>query len=222
MNTEPPLAVIFDMDGVLIDSVGLNWQAYNEVLSSQFGFSVSDNEIGNYVGRTLVEQVSMLNQHYNVDIDTDRFTQDTNVIKQRLFASIQPKPGVVSLLESLIEAGIPRAVGTSMSRDITKARLTTAGLWDYFNAVITEEDVQHHKPDPDVFLRAADKLHAAYTNCVVFEDAPAGVEAAKSGDMKCIAVVTPLVDRQKLADADRIVDSLDTVDVTLLRSLVSR
>lgn len=221
MNSEPPLATIFDMDGVLIDSVGLNWQAYNDVLSSQYGVHVPEDEIGNYVGRTLEDQTALLSHQYHVDIDAVKFDHDTAMIKQRLFANIQPKPGVVKLLQSLADAGIPRAVGTSMPLEITKARLTTAGIWQFFDAFVTEEDVQNHKPEPDVFLRAADLLHAAYSNCVVFEDAPTGVEAAHRGGLKCLAVVTPIVGRDRLTDADTIVDSLEQVDLGLLESLIA-
>lgn len=208
------------MDGVLIDSVGLNWQAYNEVLSSRYDVRVSENEIGNYVGRTLLTQVFLLNQHFHIQIDANAFTRDTDAIKDKLFKTIQPKPGVVTLLKSLEAAHIPRAVGTSMSLETTKARLTTAGIWQYFDTFVTEEDVKQHKPQPDVFLRVAEKLHTAPGHCVIFEDAPAGVEAAKSGGMKCIAVETPLVDRQNLSSADSIVTSLEAVDVPMLRKLL--
>ncbi len=221
MQESPTFAAIFDMDGVLIDSVVLNWHAYNQVLERQYGFRVLDEEISNYVGRTLLDQISLLNNHYHVKIDDKQFIHDTDIVKKQLFATIQPKPGVITLLRSLMNAGIPRAVGTSMSLETTKARLTTAGLWQYFDAFVTEENVQHHKPHPDVFLRAAEKLHMDYADCVVFEDAPTGIEAARNGGMKCIAVVTPIVDRQKLAKADRIVDSLTQVNVPSLRSLVS-
>jgi len=221
MNSKPSLAVIFDMDGVLIDSVGLNWQAYNEVLSSQYGVRVPDDEIGDYTGRALTEQVPLFNQKFHINIDADKFSYDTGAIKQRMFVNVQPKPGVTRLLQSLVAASVPRAVGTSNSLEITKDRLTTAGLWQFFNAFVTEEDVQQHKPEPDVFLHAADLLHTAYANCVVIEDAPNGVEAAHRGNLKCIAVVTPIVGRKRLTNADVLVDSLEQVDIAMLRSLVA-
>lgn len=221
MTNNHPLAAIFDMDGVLIDSVTLNWQAYNQVLESSYGIRVPDEALSVYVGRTLPDQIALLSKHYHIDIDTENFTRDTDIIKQQLFANLQPKPGVINLLKSLKAASIPRAVGTSMTLDTTKSRLTTAGLWQYFDAFVTEEDVERHKPHPDVFLRAAEKLHMNAASCVVFEDAPAGVEAAKSGGMQCIAVVTSIVDQRLLAKADRIVNTLTQVDIPSLRLLIT-
>lgn len=221
MKEHPPFAVLFDMDGVLIDSVGLNWQAYNEVLTKQYGFRVPVADISNYVGRTLTDQISLLSEHYHVAIDTEPFIHESDRIKQRLFATLEPKPGVVALLKELQAAAIPRAVGTSMSLATTKARLTTAGLWQYFDAIVTEEDTKRHKPHPEVFLKAAAKLRVDPAQCIVFEDAPAGVEAAKSGGMMCIAVTTPIVDRHDLSQADRVVNSLTTVNLPDLRSLAA-
>ena len=89
---------------------------------------------------------------------------------------------------------------------------------DWFDAVITGEDVTRKKPDPQIYLVTAEKLGVAPAHCVVFEDAPAGVAAAKAAGMLCVAV-TSSVDRDKLSDADLIVDSLAEVSLAKLRGM---
>lgn len=222
VNHQSPFAVIFDMDGVLIDSVSLNWEAYNQVLEQQYGVRVHPTDLSNYIGRTLDAQIFLLDQHFHINIDPGKFRHDTEIIKQQLFANIQPKPGVVRLLEALTSNKIPRAVGTSMSLATTSQRLHAAGLWHYFDIYITEEAVRYHKPHPDTFQKAADMLHMPYATCVVFEDTPVGVEAAKTGGMKCCAIETSYVNRDFLTAADVIYDSLENVDLPKLQHLFER
>lgn len=217
---EPRYAAIFDMDGVLLDSPVLNWKAMNQVLAS-YDVQISDNEVKKYLGRTLEDQVSQFNQDYNLGLDYGDFKEATDEIKRKLFAVIQPKEGVVDMLEELKSNGIPRAVATSMPRDLTEQRLKTAGILDYFDAIVTEEDVEHHKPDPEVFERAAHILGAAALSCIVFEDAPAGVEAAKSAGMWCVAIRTSFVPRHKLNNADAVIDSFAEITTTELDQLVA-
>lgn len=211
-------AVIFDMDGVLIDSVSLNWQAMNEVLS-RYGVHVQDSQLYRYVGQTLHDQVTKLSDDYNIRLNYDQFLEETDQIKQKLFANITPKEGVKELLHELSTHHIPTAVATSMSRDVTKNRLTTAGIYDLFKSIITEEDVDKHKPDPAVYIKAASVLGCEAARCVVFEDAPTGVQAAKAAGMKCIAVKTPYVAAQHLKLADTVIPSLSATNLKELNSL---
>jgi HAD superfamily hydrolase (TIGR01509 family) len=219
--TETPsdIAVIFDMDGVLIDSVALNWQAYNEVLAN-YGVHVADEELHRYVGRTLAHQVEMLNKDYGLGLDALDFQDATDKVKLDLFAHIEPKPGVVDLLKDLRERNIPIAVGSSATTALVKSRLTTAGIFDLFDAIVTEEDVSTHKPNPEVFLAAAEKLGVEAAKSVVIEDAPVGVEAAKNAEMKSCAVLTPYVLKEQLGNADLVVSSLEDVKANDLEALV--
>jgi len=213
------IAVIFDMDGVLIDSVALNWQAYNQVLAD-YGVHVPDDELHRYVGRTLAHQVEMLNKEFGLRLSASEFQNATDRVKTDLFAHIEPKPGVVRLLKSLRAREIPMAVGSSASTALVKHRLTTAGIFDRFDAVVTEEDVSTHKPNPEVFLTAAKKLGVEAAKSIVIEDAPVGVEAAKSAGMKSCAVLTPYVRKDQLGEADLVVPSLEDLKVEELEALV--
>lgn len=212
------LAAIFDMDGVLVDSVGLNWQAYNEVLE-RYGKRVETEDISRYVGRDIHGQVDMLNQDFDLEIDPDQFIEDTAQIKQSLFKNIQPNPGVEDFLDELKTAQIPIALGTSNSREVATQRLSTMGIEKYFDTIVTEEDTDLHKPNPDVYLKAADNLDFSAEDCVVFEDAPSGIEAAKKAGMKCVAIKTPYVQEEAISNVDQIVNSFEDINLRTIELL---
>lgn len=204
-------AVLFDMDGVLIDSVTLNWIAYNKVLARE-NVRIDQDKMHRYVGRPLRDQVAMFNADLGLHIDAQAFEDEVSALREASFNDIKPKAGVVALVQGLRQAGILTAVGTSTSRDIAERRLATAGIIDYFDTIITEDDVQNHKPDPDVYLLAAYALHVSPDVCVVIEDAPSGITAAKAAGMACIAVRTAYTLPEQLTHATSVVASL--ADVT--------
>jgi HAD superfamily hydrolase (TIGR01509 family) len=224
MSTEtvvapPDIAAIFDMDGVLVDSVGLNWQAMNQALAP-YKVTVGDAEIARYLGRTLEDQVTQLNSDYHLNLDYKEFEATTNQIKTELFTELRPKEGVRKLLDILRGARVPMAVATSMPRVLTLHRLATIDILTYFDVVVTAEDVTAHKPNPEVYQRAATLLGIDASQCVAFEDAPAGNRAAKAARMRCIAIATPYVLRDQLEEADLITASIGTVDLRTISSLL--
>jgi len=203
---------------VLIDSVGLNWQAYNQMLERRYGTRVREDEISKYVGMTLSDQVVLLSQNLGIEIDADAFEQESHTLKRALFAQVQPKEGVVPLLEQLRTAYVPVAVGTSSPRDITVERLIKADIMQYFSVCVAQEDVVAHKPQPDVYIEAAKRLNMPPANCVVIEDAPSGIEAAKRAGMRCVAITAPYVAAEMLEGADFIVGSLAEITIDVLRA----
>jgi len=211
-------AALFDMDGVLIDSVKYHWIAMNEVLAD-YDIHIADADLRKYIGQPLYSQVKQLGEEYNKKLDYDEFLTRTTARKQELLANIEPKEGVVALLELLKADSIPMAVATSNTRAETERRLEVAGIRDYFAALITEDDVAEHKPDPTVYLTAAKAVNMPPENCVVFEDAPAGIEAAKRAGMKCVAVQTPVTTTEDLSEASTSVASLDDVSLDLIENL---
>jgi len=214
------VAVIFDMDGVLIDSVKIHWQAMNEVLGA-YGIHVADEELPKYIGRPQRSQLEQLSNENGVELDYDTINQRTTAIKRVLLENIQPKEGVVQLLTLLKDSNIPMAIATSNNRDEMEMRLTDAGIIDFFSKFVTEDDVTEHKPNPAVYLEAAKQLDADPSSCVVFEDAPAGVQAAKNANMTCIAVQTPFAKASDLKVADAVIASLADVNMSLINELIN-
>jgi HAD superfamily hydrolase (TIGR01509 family) len=200
-------AVIFDMDGVLIDSVIINWNAYNKVLA-RYDIRIQQDQMHRYVGRSIYDQVAMFNADFGLDIDAEDFVTETSRLKEKFFDHIKPKAGVIALLDGLRQRGIAVAVGTSTSRAVAERRLQTAGIDGYFEVIITEDDVHAHKPDPEVYQTVANRLHLPAPHCVVIEDAPAGIAAARAAGMPCLAVQTAYTTLEQLASATAITASL--------------
>lgn len=215
------LAVIFDMDGVLIDSVALNWRAINQALAP-YNVQVDDNRIAYYLGKTLRDQVAQLNDEYRLTLEFGEFAAAVVKAKAALFATLAAKEGVAPLVEALRGAGIPYIVATSSTTLLAKERLGLAGLLHYFPELVTADHVTKHKPDPAVYLKAATTLGVDRGQCLVFEDAPAGVQAAKAAGMKCIAISSPYVDVNQLKAADMVVSSLKEVDMRTVQSVLKQ
>lgn len=113
-------------------------------------------------------------------------------------------PGVVPFLQRALDAGVMRAVGSAAPPQNVDLVLDGLRLRPYFQAVVGGADVSRGKPDPEIFLRAAEKLGASPADCVVFEDAPAGIEAARRAGMRCVVVTTTLTRAQIAAMGDSV------------------
>ena len=132
---------------------------------------------------------------------------------------IAPFPGVLDLIEAaLASENVKPAIATSGGREMSEAILESAGVPYERMAYISGSDVQKKKPDPEIFLKAAKRLGIEPARCVVIEDAPGGVEAAKRAGARCIAV-TNSVEANELAAADVVCDSLTQIDLNLIQSL---
>ena len=129
---------------------------------------------------------------------------------------IQPLPGVVEWLSELRSAGVPCAIGSSTPRRNIECVIDALNLRGSFVATVAAEDVAHGKPHPEVFLRAAQKLGVSPKQCVVFEDAHVGIEAARAASMKVVGVATTHP-ADSLRDADRVVGRVDELTVGELR-----
>lgn len=125
---------------------------------------------------------------------------------------IEPLPGVRLWLERLAAAGIPCGIGSSTDQKNVKLGCEMLGLEKYFRTAVTAEDVKNGKPAPDVFLEVAKRLETKPHRCVVFEDAPAGVEAGRAAGMKVVGVTTTHPGGH-LEGVDREVERLDELKV---------
>lgn len=214
------IAVIFDMDGVLIDSVRFHWQAMNQVLA-KYNIHIDDSQLRNYVGQSVTHQLHQIGEKFQASLDIDQIIKELKPIKEELQKGIQPKEGVEQLIKLLHENSVPIAIGTSSTTEDTKRKLNDAGIFHNFETLVTHDDVVKHKPDPTVYLMAAEKLHIQPSKCIVIEDAPSGIEAAKRAGMKCIAVTASYTTDDDLRAADAVVHSLLEVDLTLITDLTT-
>lgn len=183
--------VIFDMDGVLIDS-GQHHRAAWLALLGEVGAPAAAPDFWRLtIGRPAHEAVPLL---LGRDLDEDEALELARRKRDlyRDFARRGPVavPGVTEFVEALARARVPRAVATSASRVDAMSALRHLGLTGRFGAVVTADDVVRGKPDPEVYLRAADHLGISPPQCLVFEDAVVGVHAARGAGMRVIGVVT--------------------------------
>ena len=180
--------VIWDVDGTLVDTAELHFQAW-EALCRDLGRDFTRAEFAATFGRRNPE---ILHQLFEGRLNA-REVDDLGERKEELYRAAARQgvgllPGVRELLEGLHAAGFRQAIGSSAPRGNLDLILGLTDTQRFFDAVVSQEDTQRGKPDPQVFLIAAERLGVSPPRCVVLEDAPAGVEAAKAGAMRCIAV----------------------------------
>jgi HAD superfamily hydrolase (TIGR01509 family) len=193
--------VIFDNDGVLVDSEPLANTVLAEILTG-YGLPLTWWEcIERYLGSTLERVRALVEAELGHPIPADFETQYRATVYPRLAESVQPIPGVALVLDALAHAGMAVCVASSAIHERIRITLTTAGLVDRFDGrMFSAEDVAVGKPAPDLFLHAAAELGVAPARCAVVEDAPAGVAAADAADMVVFAYAA-LTPRHLLAGA---------------------
>jgi len=213
-------AVIFDMDGVLADTGPIHYESWvkmaNEIgktfkksfFEATFGqqsVPITRQLVGRNVDQNLVEKWAQLKEQYYREMVKDK---------------IKPLPGVIGLIEVLKSMNFKLAVGSSGPPENVELILKSLKIEFFFDTIITAAEVKNGKPSPDVFIIAAQKINVKPQNCVVIEDAPVGIEAAKRANMKCIALTTThdIVD---LRIADMIVQDLSYVSVNSILDLLN-
>jgi len=200
-------AVIFDMDGVIVDSEPYSMQALIDVLG-QYGIEPTEDDLRRSYGRRVRDDFVDYFARYGVTADVNIAIAHKHARYYHLAAGhLRPFPGVMALLKRLRDHGHCLALASSGDRVKVAFGMQALQLNSIFELVITGDDVAHSKPAPEIYLRAAQRIGVPPAECVALEDAPAGVEAVKRAGMRCIAV-TNSVPRGQLYQADLIVDSL--------------
>ena len=215
-------AVIFDFDGVVIDSHEAHERSWF-ALAAELGKELTRQTFVSTFGQRNESILPFLG--WADEGDRERIQQlgdrKEGLYREILRAEgIEPLPGVVALLQDLAAVGIPRAIGTSTPRANVACVLEITGLGGLFQDIAASEDVLRGKPDPEVFLKAAGKLGAMPFRCVVIEDAQVGIRAARAAGMKALAVTTTHPAESLAPEApDRIEESLLAVDTAYLRGM---
>jgi len=192
LDTQLLRGAIFDLDGTLVDSMPLHFDAWQQALAQAGAKSeqIFDHQRFTELGGVSAQDiVAMLNQQYGLSMDAAKVAFNKREIYLQLVQSrgLQAFPEVVEFVRSHRKQ-FGMAIATGSAQPGALATLKAAGLQDLFDFVITPSDVPHGKPAPDMFLLAARKLNVAAAACVVFEDAPAGIQAAKAAGMHWIEV----------------------------------
>ncbi|GAA3837708.1 HAD family hydrolase [Streptomyces chiangmaiensis] len=182
-------AVVFDLDGTLVDSEPNYFEAARRLLADRGvpGFTWADHE--RYVGISTQETLALFQERYGLGAPLDELLAETNRRYLELArASTLVYPEMRVFVELLAGEGVPMAVASGSSSEAIEAILSGTGLDSRFTTYVSADEVARGKPAPDVFLEAARRLGAAPADCVVLEDAAPGVAAAHAAGMRCIAV----------------------------------
>lgn len=214
--------LLFDMDGVLVNNLDIHRQAFAEFfrrygversfddLSRVFGKG-NDDIMGELMPKDVVERVGIRELGYQKE-----------AIYREIYAPIiTPQPGLKEFLAEAERNGLKSAVGSSGYRVNVDFVLERCDITRYFSAIVAGDEVTRCKPDPEIYLTAASKLGLRPEECVVFEDAEAGIESAKRAGVKVVALATTF-SREFLekSDADYIIDDFRGIDIATLRSIV--
>ncbi len=213
-----PKACIFDLDGVIVDTVPAHFIAWKTMADElNIPFTADDNEHLKGISRKdSMKRILALGNMTKTDEEIDQMTDKKNAIYVEIISKMTADdilPGVVDFIQLLKDHKIPIAIGSASKN--TPTILKAVGLDSTFDAIVDGNQVTHGKPDPEVFLKGAERLQVAPEECLVLEDAISGVEAAKRGGMKCLGVGEANI----LGKADKVVPNLKNLDIDFLKSL---
>jgi HAD superfamily hydrolase (TIGR01509 family) len=211
-------AVVFDLDGVLLQSEEV-WDAVRERYVRERGGRYDEEVQRAMMGMSAPEWSRFLHEEAGVPDDPDAINR---AVVERMLAAYREElpllPGARKVVRRSA-AAFPLALASSSNREIFEAVLELAGLTSCFRATVSSEEVERGKPAPDVYLEAAGRLGTAPESCAAVEDSHAGIRSAKAAGMRVVAIPNPSYppDKEALALADAVVDSLDDLTVEVLR-----
>ncbi len=211
MNLGRFQAVIFDMDGVLVDGEPLHFRGVNELLAEE-GKSISLDAYKPYMG-TKTGWSDMI-RDFGLPRPYAYYSARYREMMERRYRDASSSlPGAVALVRALAKAGVPLAVASSSIEPWVFACLERIGLRTAFNQIVTGSDVEQGKPDPEIYLLAARRLGLPPRACLALEDAPAGIESAHAAGMECWAIRTEYTRGLPLPSPEREFDSLEELSV---------
>jgi len=218
--------LIFDVDGVIADTEAVNARASIKVFADMFGLEGvvrKDFEAG--LGRGAEEYVKAAAKIHSLELTEEQINKATQ-LRQEYFLKVlseeplSPFPGVLELMDKAMQREDFRlAIATSGTLEKSRAVLEAAKVPYQKMVYINGNDVKKKKPDPELFLLAAKRMGIEPANCVVIEDAPNGVQAAKAAGAKCIAV-TNSTNAENLCEADLVCDSLEQIKLDMIQELI--
>ncbi len=206
-------ALIFDMDGVIVDSEPLHLLAYQELFH---GYDISYNEEENreFLGRKDIEMAGVLIDRYTLAYTPAELVNAKEQVLARLLTEKGvARPGLYGILEAARSCGLLMAVASSATLPTIELVMDTLKIRDYFHNLSSGDEVPRGKPAPDVFLLAAERLGVHPSNCLVIEDTLNGLRAALAGGMYCIAIPCDATRHQDHSQADLRLASLEEVDL---------
>lgn len=215
-------AIIYDLDDLMVNSHPLHYEAW-EVLLKKYKHSNKDlpkEYHSKFIGARVIDIAKVIKKTLKLNIDLkllykERMEIFIKLVKQKL----EPMPGLLYSLKLLRANNFKIAVASSGTKEYINLVLTKFEIRDYFDVIISGDDVKKGKPDPETFIVACKKLNLKAEECLVLEDAERGIEAAKRAGCKCIGVENPHTPSQDRSGADKIIPSLNVLTLGMIDTL---
>src|SRR3990172_2630800 len=220
-------AVIFDMDGVMIDSEPL-WEKAERILLARRGIDYNPTYRDKIVGLNQKDSGRLLKETFNLPETIEELLAERIEILLPLYEKeLELVPGLITILKEVKESGFLLALASSSPYKVINFVLGKFSLNEFFSVVVSGESVEFGKPHPDIYLYTAKKLGACPeqgrriepSECVVIEDSINGVKSAKSAGMLCIAIPDKRLNQKEFQIAEMVVDRLDRISAEMIRNL---
>lgn len=210
-------ALVFDFDGLILDTETPEFTAWQEVFT-QHGASLVAADWAHVIGSLDHgwDAATEIERATGAVVDRDELRGRWRAIHAELLAKESVRPGVLALIESAKARGLGLAVASSSKRGWVQGHLERLGLFDFFDAVATGDEVERTKPDPAVYTLAVTRLGIAAGSALALEDSPNGVRAAHAAGLRCVAVPNSVSRHLDLSHADLVLDSLADLDLDAL------
>jgi beta-phosphoglucomutase len=223
INSNEPWAVLWDVDGTLVDTAELHFQAWCALARELDKPFTREDFAGTFGWRNPEIIPKLFGTHYTEEQAAELGDHKENLYRAEAEKGVALLPGVRALLDGVLAHGGRQAIGSSAPRRNLELILRMTQTAGHFAAVVAMEDTRRGKPDPEVFLLGARALNILPARCIVLEDAPVGVQAAKAGGMRAIGVTFVghhSAEKLRDAGADRVVNRLDELDATDLFAIL--
>lgn len=211
-------AIIFDMDGTLVDTEPFNTEIEKRLFSLN-KIEISEEEHQKYLGVASDAMWREIAERNQLQIPVSELIEQNHKESYRYLSEVEQipiMPGLIDLLEKLQDKKYPMAVASSSTPEIIDLILRRTNLKKYFQVIVSAEQAGKSKPEPDVFLLTAKKLGIKPANCLVVEDSENGIKAAIAAGMTCVAFQSPDADPQKQKEADAVIRNYSQLGIMLL------
>ena len=210
--------ILFDMDGVLVDSEPLFHKAVNMMVERCGAAPITEEENNRYLLGTTVEETWIrVKELRDVPQTPEELLAGYNeVVKEVLRSDLVPRPGVKDLIAEAQRRGLPIAVASSSLREWVNLKLSVIGLTDAFAIKLGGDDIENGKPAPDIYIKAAGLIGLEASECIAIEDSPIGLAAASSSGAYTVCTLTDSTRHLDLSAADIIIENLEEFDYGLL------
>ena len=207
--------IIYDNDGLLLDTEPFYTKAH-EIIAARYGKVFDWSVKAKMIGLRAEDSANVLINSLQLPFSVPEYLEARKHLLVEMFPNAEPMPGAVRLTQHMHRIGIPQSVATSSDSSYYQLKITRHQEWfKIFQCVVLGNDpeIKNGKPAPDIFLLAAKRMNAEPTHCLVIEDSPAGIEAARAAGMFAVAVPDPNMDDRAYSNAHQIIRSLNELDL---------